>query len=80
MTDENGASGSPLQQQTFPQQRVQVLPEGVLVSVLIAPGTGWFTTIDDNTFNTVMQIWEKTHPNIVDQLRLIEHVRQSKNN
>lgn len=85
MTDnENGLPllqlAPPQQQPTFPQQQIQVSPQGAIITILLAPGIGWFTTLDENTMNQTMQLWRQTRKDIADQMRVIEHVRQSKNN
>jgi hypothetical protein len=77
MPDENGIAPS---QPPFPHTQVQVLPQGIVISTVFGPGIVFSTTLDENTANNIMKLWVQTRKDIADQMRVIEHVRQSKIN
>ena len=82
MPEENGLPllQPPAPEPTFPQQQVQVMPNGAVITVMLAPGTGWFTTLNEATMNDTVRLWVQTRKDIADQMRVIEKVRQSKIN
>ncbi len=67
-------------QPTFPQVQVQVSPQGMQLNVILAPGIQLSTLIGEEQMNQISKVWIQTRKDIQDQMRVIEHVRQSKNN
>ncbi len=67
-------------QPTFPQVRVNVGPQGMQLDVILAPGIQLTTMIGEEQMNQISKMWIQTRKDIADQMRVIEQVRQSKNN
>ena len=81
IVDQNGQPTQPLQQQPqFPMTGVNIPPDGsgMVITIILAPGFQFSTTLDENAMNAVCAKWVQTRKNIADQLRVIEHVKSTK--
>ncbi len=59
---------------------MNVGPQGMQLDVILAPGIQLTTMIGEEQMNQISKMWIQTRKDIADQMRVIEQVRQSKNN
>ena len=64
----------------FPQTHVGVSPAGVQIRLVLAPGSEYITTLNEETMNQVCAMWIQNRKDLADQMRVIEHVQRTKNN
>lgn len=83
-TSENGLpllDGGPTpQEQSYPQTSVQMSPQGLAIIITLAPGYSHQFVLGEAMMNDVTKMWVQQRKNIADQMRVIEHVRNTKIN
>jgi hypothetical protein len=68
------------EQPKFPQIAINVTPQGMMVSVALAPGLTLTQNLGEDIMNQVCARWLETRQEIKQNLAIIEHVKRSKNN
>lgn len=74
------ASGAEPPQPTYPQTSVSINASGMRLTVVLAAGVEFSTTLNEETMNQITKMWLQTRRNIQDQLRVIQKVQESKLN
>lgn len=73
------ASSIPLvgqpQQPTFPQVGLNILPQGLVITVQLGPTTTITQVIDANTMDEVVSQWRKSRNNTVAFLRAVQETK-----
>ena len=59
-------------QPAFPQTRIQITPEGMLVQVILAPGLFFTVVIGEEQMNQACKLWVQTRKDVADQMRMVE--------
>lgn len=67
-------------EQKFPQTAVQVSPQGVKITIIMAHGYEHSFILSEETMNQIMQLWLQSRQDIKNSLALIKHVNSSKVN
>ena len=65
------------QQPTFPQIGLNILPQGLVITIQLGPTTTIQQLIDANAMDQVAKQWRESRKNADDLLRAVQH---SKNN
>lgn len=69
---------NPPEQQTFPQIAVNITPDGMMITILLAPGTAITQALGEEQMNTICQKWLETRKQIKQELNIIDLVQRSK--
>lgn len=64
----------------FPQTNINVTPQGMVITVILAPGIALSTNLNAEMMDNVLKLWRQVRVNEQDIIRTIEAVRQSKIN
>lgn len=64
---------------TFPFTNVQVMPQGVVINTMLAPGMSLGQLLDEATMNAICQQWLQSRKQIQRDLGIIQHVKHTRN-
>lgn len=67
------------QEQTFPATNINVSPAGMTITIMLAPGLAIQQAVGEEAMNQIMQKWLETRKQVRQQLELVKHIQQSRN-
>lgn len=65
-------------QAAFPNTNLQVTPQGLLVTIALAPGLIIQQGIGEDAMNAVCKQWLESRKQVKKQLEMIQHINNSK--
>ena len=63
----------------FPAVNVQVVPQGVIITTMLAPGLTFGQMIDEASMNEICQQWLQSRKQIKRDLELVQHIKKTRN-
>jgi len=69
---------APAPQPTFPSTNLQVTPDGLLITIMLAPGLIIQQGVGEAAMNAVCKQWLQSRKDVKQQLEMIQHVKKSK--
>lgn len=67
-------------QPSFPRTAVQITPEGLLISIILASGLSIHHAIGEETMNEICKQWIESRRQVKHQLQLMQDIQRTKNN
>lgn len=64
---------------TFPVTNVQVVPQGLIINTMLAPGLSIGQMIDEASMNAICQQWLQSRKQIKRDMELVQHIKRTKN-
>lgn len=64
---------------TFPVTNVQVVPQGLIINTMLAPGLSIGQMIDEASMNAICQQWLQSRKQIKRDMEIVQHIKRTKN-
>lgn len=68
----------PPEQPQFPNIAINISPDGMIISLVLGPGTTINQMINEEQMNAICQKWLETRKQVKEELNIIDLVQRSK--